>query len=87
MKKQFEKFLIGRGYKTKTPSGLPSTVYQYMEWVDKVCKRECKSWGELKLNIDDIVRRYDVGGREETYGSQGHRTVINALKRFREFVH
>lgn len=86
MKKQFEKFLIDQGYKQTTPSGNPSTVYHYIGWIERVCEKEGRSWIQLAANIDSIVRRYDVGGIEEEYGNQGHRTVINALKRFREFV-
>ena len=36
--------------------------------------------------VGDIVRKYDVGGEQETFGCKSNKTVINALKRFKEFV-
>ena len=30
MRTAFETYLIGRGYKTETPTGRPSTVYDYI---------------------------------------------------------
>ena len=86
MKKQFENFLIDQGYKTETPSGNPSTVYDYIKRVEKVCEWENFTWLQLAENIDKIVRLYDVGGAKESCGNLSHRAVINALKRFREFV-
>lgn len=86
MKKQFEKFLINQGYKQTTPSGNPSTVYDYIKRVEKVCEWENFTWFQLAENIDKIVRLYDVGGAKASRGNLSHRAVINALKRFREFV-
>jgi hypothetical protein len=41
---------------------------------------------ELGKNIDGIVVKYDVGGACEDFGNKSKKTVINALKRFAEFV-
>ena len=87
MKDQFEKYLIQEGYKSKTPSGKPSTVYDYIKRIDFVCNEENCDWIALATNIDNIIRSYDIGGSKEDLGRISHNAVINALKRFQEFVH
>ncbi len=82
----YEEYLIKAGYSVETDSGNPSTVFAYIKAVDSVLENEGISWGALKNNIDDIVKKYDVGGEEETFGNKSNKTVINALKRFKEFV-
>jgi len=86
MKNQFEKYLINQGYSLTTPSGKPSTVYDYQKRIDKVCEWENCSWETLALNISRIVVLYDVGGAKEELGNKSHRAVINALKQFKNFV-
>lgn len=86
MRTEFEKYLIKCGYKTVTPSGKPSTVYDYLKRIDKVCENEGLTWISLKDNISRIVCEYDVGGLKEDLGAQSHNAVINALKRYQEFV-
>lgn len=86
MKKHFEEYLISKGYKQTTPSGHPSTVYDYVKRIDKICKWESITWEELANNIHDFLLQYDVGGEKEKLGKISHRAVINALKRFSEFV-
>lgn len=86
MERQFEQYLIDRGYRTITPSGRPSTVPDYIGRIHTVCQWEGCSWEELAARIDGIAALYDTGGPKEGLGSRSHRSVINALKRFREFV-
>lgn len=86
MKNQFEFYLINQGYKQTTPSGRPSTVYDYIKRIDSVCVQENKSWASLAQEINFIVQAYDKGGCNEKLGNKSHRAVINALKRFAEFV-
>lgn len=86
MREQFIKYLIERGYKQTTPSGLPSTAYDYANRIDMVCKDERLTMIELAQNIAAIVDKYDVGGAKEHIGARSHRAVINSLKRFNEFV-
>ena len=86
MKKQFEDYLIKQGYAVKTRSGKPSTVYDYIKRIDKVCKIENTTWNDLAMNISEIVIQYDSGGCKENIGKQSHHSVINALKRFSEFL-
>jgi hypothetical protein len=86
VKKQFETFLREKGYSQKTPSGAPSTVYDYSKRVGRVCKWENMTWMELADNISTILVLYGVGGIKEDKGKLSHSAVINALKRFSEFL-
>ena len=87
MREQFKEYLIKEGYKEYTPSGLPSTVYDYIKRIDFICEEEnLLNWNQLAGNVDKYVAMYDVGGRKEFLGELSHRAVINALKRFRDFL-
>ena len=86
MKKRFEEYLIEQGYRVTTPSGNPSTVYDYSKRIDKVCAWEGCTWNELSENISKIVTMYDNGGEKSDLGNLSHRAVINALKQFYNFV-
>ena len=86
MRKQFEDYLIKQGYAVKTPSGKPSAVYDYIKRIDKVCEIESITWHNLAMNISEVVIQYDSGGCKENIGKQSHHSVINALKRFSEFL-
>jgi len=86
MKKQFEDYLIKKGYSVKTPSGNPSTVYAYIKSIDRICKDEHITWDVLYERIGDIVRQYDKGGAKESFGSKSNKTWINALKRFQDYI-
>ena len=86
MRQAFEAFLIGKGYRQTTPGGHPSTVRDYISRIDRVCQWENCTWQELAQRIDGVVARYDVGGDREELGMKSHRSVINALKRFREML-
>lgn len=84
--RDYEDYLIAAGYKTETDNGDPSTVYAYIKAVDSVLSEEAISWSTLKANISDIVKKYDEGGEKEAFGCKSNKTVINALKRFEEFI-
>jgi hypothetical protein len=84
--KNFETYLIEQGYSVQTSSGLPSTVYDYGNRVDKILERERISILKLAENIDFYVKKYDTDGTEAEYGNKSHRANINALKRFRDFI-
>lgn len=87
MKEKFKAYLISQGYSEITPSGKPSTVYDYMKRIDHVCAWENLDWPTLKSRIDVVVQQYDFGGEKEHLGNKSHRAVINALYRFQECVH
>lgn len=82
----FGKYLIKRGYKEFTPSGLPSTAPQYRIAVSDIKSYECMSLEIFCKNIDSIIKEYDVGGIKQSLGERGHKTWINALKRFKEYL-
>ena len=83
----FEAYLINAGYSTETPSGHPSTVYSYIDAIERnVLDDEHITWDILKNKIDSIVTKYDVGGAKADIGAKSDSTVINALKRFKDFV-
>jgi len=84
--KNFETYLIKQGYSEQTPSGHPSTVYDYGKRVEKICTKEMISIVKLAENIDFYIRKYDVNGNEEAFGKKSHSANINALKRFRDFI-
>jgi len=81
MLESFRKYLINVSKSVKADS----TINSYTRWVAKVRQREGLSWETFANNIDDIVVDYDIGGTNETYGSDGNRSVINALKQFARF--
>ena len=86
IQEQYEIYLEAAGYPVVGVSGNDSTVPQYSRAVEKVVEREGLNWNQLKNDIDNIVKKYDKNGPEEDYGNRGNKTVINALKRFGEFV-
>jgi hypothetical protein len=81
----FKTYLIKQGYSERTPSGNPSTVYDYGKRVENILERERISILKLAENIDFYVRKYDIDGIEAEYGNKSHRAIINALKRFQDF--
>lgn len=86
IRETFIDYLIGREYKIYTKNGLPSTAFEYARRIDCVMSWEgYSSWYEVATNIKQLLVDYDIGGAMEEYGEIGHRTVINALKRFDEF--
>lgn len=82
----YEKYLIAEGYRLVGISGKRSTVGQYVDSVENVLTQEGISWDTLKGDIENIVSKYDEGGTMSWFGAKGNCTVINALKRFAEFV-
>lgn len=86
MKEQFYNYLVKRGYAVTTPTGNPSTVYDYTKRIEKVCEWENTTWTGLAQKISAIITMYDVGGKKEEFGRKSNCAVINALRRFSEFL-
>ena len=82
----FEEYLVNAGYCEYTDAGNPSTVFSYIHAIKKVLEEEGLSWHTLQSDIETIVPVYDIGGTKQHIGAKSNCTVINALKRFREFV-
>ncbi|MBO5385874.1 HNH endonuclease [bacterium] len=86
LREKFYQFLVNAGFSVQTPSGNPSTTYDYTKRIERVCKEESLSWEELLTAIDDIVIQYDKGGIKENLGKQSKSAVINALKQYQLFA-
>ena len=82
----FEEYLATAGYREFTDSGNPSTVFSYSHAIKKVLEEEGLSWHTLQNNIENIIPIYDIGGAKQHIGAKSNCTIINALKRFGEFV-
>ena len=83
---KYEAYLEAAGYPVVGVSGNDSTVPAYSRAVEKVIENEGITWADLESNISNIIAKYDVGGVCEDFGNKSNKTVINALKRFGEFV-
>ena len=86
IEKDFEHFLKANNYSEETKNGTKSTVYFYVNAVKVVIEDEGLDWAALMQEISDVVRIYDIGGAKEEVGYRGNNTVINALRRFQDFV-
>lgn len=82
----YSKYLKDKGYSEESKNGNPSTVYDYTQRLERICKREnFISLDELGENISEIIKKYSPNGSEAEYGSQSHSSNIKALKLFYEF--
>ncbi|MDR2365537.1 MAG: hypothetical protein LBD68_06760 [Zoogloeaceae bacterium] len=63
-----------------------NTVYAYTNSVKMVREREVLTWDDFVAKIGSLVAEYGTGGAKQDIGEEGHRTVINALKRFEEYI-
>ena len=79
LKKDYESYLSASGYED-------NVVYQYSRAIDIVCKEENITWVELTKIIMSVIKKYDKGGEKEKIGNYQKKTVINAIKRFKEFI-
>lgn len=85
MLEDFKYFLIEQGNSEYTPSGNPSTAYDYMKRVQRICERENITVKGLAENIDFFIDKYGPTGNESEFGRKSHNSYINALRRFGEF--
>lgn len=85
MLEKFKNYLIKKGYSEYTPSGHPSTVYDYGKRIERICKREGVPIEELAENISVYVEKYDTHGNEADFGKRSNNAYISALKRFKQF--
>lgn len=86
MEEKFKLFLKSEGYSEYTPSGHPSTIYDYVKRVNRVIEAEGLTWNTLPQCINRVVQVYDVGGAKEDIGRKSHNAVINALWAYQRFV-
>ena len=86
MLNKFENYLIKQGYSVSTPSGKPSTVYDYIKRIETICERENISINTLSNNIDNYVEKYGPLGNEAEFGKKSHNSYISALKKFKDYL-
>ena len=86
MLENFKNFLIEQGYSEFTPSGKPSTIYDYLKRVEKICNRESITVIALSENIGFYIDKYGPSGNEAEFGMRSHNAFICALRKFEEFV-
>jgi len=85
--KDFERYLVDKGYSKLTPSGKPSTAHDYSQRrIPAIISREGISLNQLKKDISLVISKYDSFGSESDYGNKSNRAYINALKRFEEYI-
>ena len=82
MLEKFKTYLIRRGYKEFTPTGKPSTAYDYTKRVNKICSREAITVEYLAENISFYIDKYGPTGNDSAFGKRSNNSFINALRRF-----
>ncbi len=75
------KYWLGQtGYKS-------STINQYYWGIKQIINEEhYSSWQEVADNINKLMIDYNTFGSKGHIGEMGHKSVINALRRFKEFL-
>ncbi len=86
MKEPFKQYLIKQGYSQWTPNGNPSTVYDYLKRIERVCEWEGLTWSSISNHISRLVQEYGATGTKAKKGAISHNAVLSALCRFKEFV-
>ena len=64
-----------------------NTILTYCSSINRVMYNEnYESWEKVAQNIDKLLIDYDKYGCKSELGQHGHESVINALRRFKEFL-
>ena len=79
MQKQFEEYLLAKNYRTTTSIDYPARL-------ERLCRKEKISYEHLAQHIYEIMPQYENTGKKSSYGKRSHSSVINALRRFAEFL-
>lgn len=79
MQKQFEEYLLAKNYSSLTSIDYPARL-------ERLCRKEKISYELLAQNLADIMPQYDRDGKKSSYGRRSHSSVLNALRRFAEFL-
>ena len=86
-KERFEKWLKKEGYKDWSDAGNPSTIAHYIYWVNRIKNEEgIKDWSDLPDHMMYLLNLYGENGAKKEYGENGNCAVINALRRYSEFL-
>lgn len=79
MQKQFEQYLLAKNYS-------PLTSIDYPARLERLCRKEKISYKHLAQHLPEIMPQFDKNGKKSSYGKRSHSSVINALRRFSEFL-
>lgn len=79
MQKQFEQYLLAKNYS-------PFTSIDYPSRLDRLCRKEKISYEHLAQHLPEIMPQFERTGKKASYGKRSHFSVINALRRFSEFL-
>lgn len=79
MQKQFEQYLLTKNYS-------PLTSIDYPARLERLCRKEKFSYEYLAQHLAEIMPQYEKTGKKSSYGKRSHSSVINALRRFSEFL-
>ena len=79
MQKQFEQYLLAKNYS-------PLTSFDYPSRLDRLCRKEKISYEHLAQHLPEIMPQFERTGKKASYGKRSHSSVINALRRFAEFL-
>ena len=79
MQKQFEEYLQAKKYSQLTSIDYPARL-------ERLCRKEKISYEHLAQHLAEIMPQYDKNGKKECYGRRSHSSVLNALRRFAEFL-
>ena len=86
MKKNYEKFLLEKGYSEKSGRLLPSTIYAYIRGIEHACKYENLSIEQLAENINTIAPTYQPSQKNSVKGRGLSRAVRCSLVQFQKFI-
>ena len=64
----------------------PKTSIDYTARLERLCRKEKISYEHLAQYLNEIMPQYENTGKKSSYGKRSHSSVINALRRFAEFL-
>ena len=79
MLKNFENWLLENNYSA-------STSADYSGRIERLCRNEQFTLSHLVENITSILPQYETTGEKASYGKRSHRSVRQALRRFKMFL-
>ena len=85
MLKLYKNWLIQKGYSTTTQNNKPSTVYDYMTSLVRVCHWESKTVEQLAESISTILPQYTIG-EHSARGRMKSRAVRCSISAFHKFL-
>ncbi len=86
MRKEYKNWLIANGFSLYTPTYKPSTVYDYLRGLKRVCVEEKLTVEGVAANISTLVMKYQPGGEQSNTGRSIRRSCRCGLVQFAKFV-